>query len=304
MLPDHEKRVGRARLSLDGLSIGDAFGELFFGLGAGIQVVLNNRILPLSPWEYTDDTVMALSIVEVLEACGEIDQGLLAGAFAAKYTADTARGYGPGAHVVLTEIANGREWMEASRDAFGGEGSLGNGGAMRVAPLGAYFEGDPMRAVAEAERSAEITHSHLEGRAGAIAVAVAASTASTVVDGDELLDTVVEYTPDGSVRDGLLAALEIPLEQPVQKAAAALGNGSEVTATDTVPFCIWCAARHLGDFEEAMWQTVTALGDRDTTCAIVGGIVSLSIDGERLPESWLTSREPLEVLSGLGINNA
>jgi hypothetical protein len=45
------------------------------------------------------------------------------------------------------------------------------------------------------------------------------------------------------------------------------------------------------DFADALWWTVAGLGDRDTTCAIVGGIVSLSANG--LPADWLERREPL-----------
>jgi hypothetical protein len=33
----------------------------------------------------------------------------------------------------------------------------------------------------------------------------------------------------------------------------------------------WCASQHLTDDEQALWLTVGVLGDRDTTCAIVGG---------------------------------
>jgi ADP-ribosylglycohydrolase len=43
---------------------------------------------------------------------------------------------------------------------------------------------------------------------------------------------------------------------------------------DTVPYAIWCAARHLDDLVEALWATVSVGGDIDTTCAIVGGIVA------------------------------
>lgn len=76
-----------------------------------------------------------------------------------------------------------------------------------------------------------------------------------------------------------------------------LGNGSQVISEDTVPFCVWCAARHLDDYEEAMWQTVSALGDRDTTCAIVGGIVVLAVGIDGIPDEWRRSRESLDVES-------
>ena len=51
----------------------------------------------------------------------------------------------------------------------------------------------------------------------------------------------------------------------------------------------------LGDFEGAMWETVSGLGDRDTTCAIVGGIVALYLGPDGLPARWLGEREPLGV---------
>jgi ADP-ribosylglycohydrolase len=55
---------------------------------------------------------------------------------------------------------------------FGGRGSYGNGAAMRVAPLGAYLA-DDLKAVREnAILSAQITHIHPEGIAGAIAQSV------------------------------------------------------------------------------------------------------------------------------------
>jgi hypothetical protein len=91
---DHAARVARARLSLEGLSLGDAFGDRFFVPPDLISFFLDNRALPGAPWLYTDDTVMALSIVELLELHGSIDPDLLARAFAAKYVADPDRGYG------------------------------------------------------------------------------------------------------------------------------------------------------------------------------------------------------------------
>ena len=41
--------------------------------------------------------------------------------------------------------------------------------------------------------------------------------------------------------------------------------------------------------EEALWTAVSALGDRDTICAIVGGIVSLF--AKELPEQWVRYME-------------
>ena len=59
----------RAARSLDGLSVGDAFGDR-------VTWWLDRRPvrLPPGPWAWTDDTLMALSIMEVLELYGRIDR--------------------------------------------------------------------------------------------------------------------------------------------------------------------------------------------------------------------------------------
>ena len=101
----------RAQLSLEGLSVADAFGEQLLHAGAHARVeALSDRRPPAAKrWMWTDDTAMAISIVEVLRAKQGIDPQELAAAFARRYVADPARGYGRGAHEVLAEISNGSE---------------------------------------------------------------------------------------------------------------------------------------------------------------------------------------------------
>ena len=170
---------------------------------------------------------------------------------------------------------------------------------MRVAPLGAYFMDDLARAADEARLSAEVTHMHPEGQAGAIAVAVAAGFASRhrgqtdALVKDRLFNAVLAHTPQGRTRDGIATAAGLPLTASVEMAAVELGNGSEVTAPDTVPFSLWVVARHWDDFPKALWSAVSTGGDRDTLGAIVGGIAVLSASARGIPERWLAQREPL-----------
>ncbi|MEJ2710230.1 MAG: ADP-ribosylglycohydrolase family protein [Anaerolineales bacterium] len=89
---------------------------------------------------------------------------------------------------------------------------------------------------------------------------------------------------------GGIVAISIPPDH-LNEAIGALGSGSRVSAQDTVPYCLWCAAHHLRDYAQALWTTVSGMGDRDTTCAIVGGIVVLSAG--QVPEDWRQRREPL-----------
>jgi ADP-ribosylglycohydrolase len=289
--------AARARISLEGLSIGDAFGETFFGELTEILPRIGARDVPNRVWPYTDDTEMALSIVECLEKHREIVQDDLAGLFAQRMK--PSRGYGKGVYLILDGINRGKYWRSAAAAAFGGMGSFGNGAAMRVAPLGAFFADRNFDFIAEqAKLSAEVTHAHPEGIAGAIAVAVAAALAANHENrnqplGAKFVETVRNLTPAGHTRDAITEALSLPASADSLQAARALGNGSAVTAPDTVPFCLWVVSRYSHDFCEALWNTVTALGDRDTTCAIVGGIVACQAGAESIPEAWLDCRESL-----------
>jgi hypothetical protein len=129
-------------------------------------------------------------------------------------------------------------------------------------------------------------------------VAVAAARASAgYSDPKDILDAAAALTPGGETRAGLVEALRIPPGSSVRTAVTALGNGSQVISQDTVPFALWCAARHLTQFEEALWTTVSGFGDRDTTCAIAGGVVALAVGREALPSEWLAARESLATLA-------
>jgi ADP-ribosylglycohydrolase len=283
--------VSKAMQSLEGLSIGDAFGELFFTISPHHT---SPSHLPKKIWRWTDDTHMALSIVEVLKAYGHIEQDALAQAFARRYQEEPYRGYGGGAARLLHQVAAGADWRIISPALFG-SGSYGNGAAMRVAPLGGFFYQDLQQVIQEAQLSAVIIHAHPEGQAGAIAVAVAAAIAANTPcpSGREFLHEVVKRVPDSTTKKRIQFALEIPANQ-IYQAVQILGSGSNVSAYDTVPFCLWSAAYHLNNYEEALWQTARGMGDCDTTCAIVGGIVSLS--AKELPVAWQKQREPLPVL--------
>jgi ADP-ribosylglycohydrolase len=292
----HEDCLSRASVSLEGLAIGDAFGQMFSTAPTAARVRVRENRLPPRPWWRTDDTEMALAIVEVLNRFGRVDQDALARRFAERFDDEPDRGYGKMARIILQSVLRGGDWKRASAAAFGEAGSKGNGGAMRVAPLGAWFAEDLDLVVSEACASAAVTHAHPEGQAGAMAVAVAAAVALRQRGNPHrqaaqaVFDEVLRRTPPGETRDGITKAAELGEAEPEQ-AAKVLGNGFLVTAPDTVPYALWSATRHLDNYVEAIVETVAGDGDCDTTCAIVGGIVSLYVGVDGIPAAWRSARE-------------
>ncbi|MFJ2557451.1 MULTISPECIES: ADP-ribosylglycohydrolase family protein [unclassified Streptomyces] len=283
-----------ARRSLEGLALGDAFGERWFPLSRDHDRAyeeIKARVTPQElEWPWTDDTAMALALHRVLDEHGTVEQDRLASAFALAYESGPGRGYGHGMHMLLPALLDRpQDWRALAPGLFEG-GSLGNGAAMRVAPLGARFAGDLADVERQAVLSAEVTHAHPQGIAGAVAVAVAAALS---VRSELTVAAVARATPEGPVRDGLARAAELPFTTEPRKAADLLGSGRRIRADDTVPFAVWTAARHRDDLTAALWSTVEGFGDTDTTCAITGGIVAARTGTGSVPARWRERCEPL-----------
>jgi ADP-ribosylglycohydrolase len=318
-----DARLVRALDSLEGLSVGDAFGEQFFmsfEMAARLlekenewqgppyafedDFVLRELIdvrrleFMAATWKWTDDTALALEIVAELRQHGRIEPDSLAIRFCERFLHEPNRGYGGAMHSLLPRLAR-EPWRESACNLFNGQGSFGNGSAMRVPPLGAYFADDFDLLVEQARLSAIVTHAHEEGVAGAIATAVAAGVCARLKEeGGELepaqfLEEVIARTPDSLVKTRLLEVQAFDDSYTSEQVADIVGSGSEVACQDTVPFCVWCAATESRFFSEAMWLTVAGLGDRDTTCAIVGGIVGAKVGKREIPAEWRARREPL-----------
>ncbi|MFF7234765.1 ADP-ribosylglycohydrolase family protein [Streptomyces collinus] len=284
-------RLERALASLRGLAVGDALGSQFFV--PAHYPLLKRRELPEGSWQWTDDTEMACSVVAVLAAHQRLDQDALARSFADHHDFD--RGYGPAVNRLLRLVREGQDWRELAAGLFNGQGSWGNGAAMRIAPLGAWYADDPEQATHQAEISAYPTHQHREAVVGAMAVAAAAALAAAP-DGppspEALLDGVIALVPKSAVGAGLRRARDMLDYGDAGTVAAVLGCGRRTSAHDTVPFALWSAARSLGDFEKAFWTTAQVGGDVDTNCAIVGGVLASGKAGPP-PAPWQERTEAL-----------
>ncbi len=293
-------RIEFAKVSLIGLSVGDAFGESFFGEENQILDRITKRELKSPHWHFTDDTVMGVAIYRILEQYGEVRQDKLAKLFADNYSKDWHRGYGGTAHSILRSIGSGDSWLIVSQKAFDRMGSMGNGAAMRAAPIGAYFYDDIKKIKEQARLSAEVTHFNEEGIAGAIAVALAAGIVlenkllSKNISAAEFIEKIFYEMPESDTKYSIRKALQVSKDSNIDFAVSVLGNGSRIIAQDTVPFAIWCIAHFRNSYEEALWKTVSALGDRDTTCAIVGSVVVLNTEVKGIPSLWLNATEPIE----------
>lgn len=144
--------------------------------------------------------------------------------------------------------------------------SFGNGAAMRVSPVGFAFD-DPDTVLAEAERTAAISHDHPEGIRGAQATALA-----------------VLRARQGHARAAIRAELTERFGYDLERTVDAIRPhyGFDVTCQGSVPEALICAleATH---WEDAVRNAVSLGGDADTQACIAGGVAE-ALDGG-LPEA-------------------
>ena len=144
--------------------------------------------------------------------------------------------------------------------------SWGNGSAMRVAPVGFAFS-NVDDVLHEAERSAAVTHNHLEGIKGAQATALAVFMARSGASKDE-------------IREDLTRRFGYKLHRTVDQIRP--DYQWDVSCQRSVPEAI-VAFLDSSDVEDAIRLAVSLGGDADTQAAIAGGIAEAFY--RRLPET-------------------
>lgn len=281
----------RFRGSLLGLALGDALGAPFEG---GLPERVAWKLLGLgSPGvlRYTDDAEMALGCAESLVSCGGFDAEHLARTWAARVSA--TRGYGPGARAVLKLIREGVPWQEANRRVFP-EGSLGNGAAMRAAPLGLYLRDDPARLTEVTTVASSITHAHPLGIQGGLLIARATALACADTPPADLLARLDTDDLDGEFRRrladarGMQGGGDSPAEVGTRLGRQVVAHASAVTA-------VYLAARFRDDdFEDLVRFVVAVGGDVDTIGAMAGGIWGAWRGAGALPPEALARLEDRE----------
>ncbi|MBF0420989.1 MAG: ADP-ribosylglycohydrolase family protein [Magnetococcales bacterium] len=152
------------------------------------------------------------------------------------------------------------QWFQS--DDAGPYNSLGNGAAMRVAPIGWFC--DSLEAVMqEARKSAEVTHNHPQGIKGAQAVAAAVFLARKNENFQVIRPTLVNqfgYDLGRCLKD----------IRPKYR--------HDVTCQGSVPEAI-IAFLESTNFEDAVRNAVSLGGDSDTQAAIAGAIAEAYYGG-------------------------
>jgi len=252
---------------------------------------------------WTDDTHMMIGVAESLIEKGGFDGSHVAQTFIRNYEDEPWRGYAYGPPQVFRWIRSGVAWNEAAKRLFGGEGSYGNGAAMRVAPVGLFYCDDPEQLRAVAYASSEITHTHVLGREGAALQAYAVALAVkedpfSRLDAFTFLGKLNDFTRNEVYKEKLEKVESLLGETDKRRVVRGLGNGVE--AHNSVPTAIYCFLRNSSSFEEAVQYAISLGGDTDTIGAMTSAITGAYHGAEAIPEGWksqLERREYIETLA-------
>lgn len=293
--------------ALVGAAIGDAFGAPFEGRRGQIDGHEVDKVVARgsaeSPLPITDDAVMTIGVAESLLARGDLDEDHLASTFASAYAQEPWRGYGGGAASLLRQIAAGEDWRHAAAQQFGGQGSFGNGAAMRSAPFGVVAAGDPKRAAALAGRAARVTHTHPLGVEGAAAQAAAvallvAFPADEALDGAGLVAALGQLLTEPQLIVALESAADLAfLRASPSEISRTLGNG--VSALEAVPAALCAFLRHSSSFADAVRFAISLGGDTDTIASMAGALAGARLGYSAIPTEWVERAESTDRLAGL-----
>ena len=158
-----------------GSALGDAIGELAFRFPE--EGRLRAAIAAAPVLRYTNDTAMAIGLAESLAERQGLDSGHLGRTFHRHFNREPWRGYASGPPSIFQLVEkSGFTYEAAAQSLFGGQGSQGNGAAMRVAPLGLFFHDAP-DLYDKAAAAAAITHAHPLAQDGAAVQAAAVAMA-------------------------------------------------------------------------------------------------------------------------------
>ena len=194
---------------------------------------------------FTDDTVMTAAVAEVLLTGGDYVR-----TYQKYFRAYPEAGYGM-QFMIWCELRKTEPYN-----------SWGNGSAMRVSPV-AYAFDTLEEVLAEAKRSAEVTHNHEQGIRGAQATAAAIFLART-----------------GSTKDQIREYIEVTFDYFLDDTIAQIRPTYcfDVSCQGSVPQSI-IAFLESTSYEDAVRNAISFGGDADTMACIAGAIAEAYYGG-------------------------
>ncbi len=285
-----------------GGALGDAIGELAFRTPSRDR--LSEELAWRSELSYTDDTAMAVALARSLLSVGDVDAQQLGEELRTQYEREPWRGYGPGPPTIFAAVANeGIPYRIAARRLYSGQGSFGNGAAMRAGPLGLFFYQSSVL-YEKARAQAETTHTHPLGVDGAAVQSRAVALAVSLdPDGDlrrsSFVDELIGFAQTRELRAKLVELNDL-LEREAPPCDAIQTLGHSLAVDESLPFALYAFLSHPRSFSETVFCATLHGGDRDTMGAMAGALCGAFLGAHALPMDWRAKLEDRGQIEELG----
>jgi poly(ADP-ribose) glycohydrolase ARH3 len=190
-------------------------------------------------------------------------------------------------------IRRGEGPLELDKRLYPG-GSLGNGAAMRIAPIGLLYHDDVVKLMEAVRASCKPTHNHplaIEGallEAYSVAIAVRLDP-SEDADPKDFTEQLIQL-PVSEIYQLKLKLIPRLIDSGADRMSIVRSLGNMVEAHNSVPTAIYC---YLAEQDPArvIRRAIGLGGDRDTIACMAAAIAGAHRGIESLPESLLSRLE-------------
>jgi ADP-ribosylglycohydrolase len=248
--------------------------------------------------QYSDDTQLARELLISVREAGGWNPPTFAARIAGLFRTGADVGAGEGTRGAARRLLAGTSWLESGTPPP----YAGNGSAMRAAPLGLLFAGDPAALRTAAREQSRITHLDPRCAAGSVAVAGAAllATAPGPLDPRRLLRQLTIWVAAEDASMGrAVAGVEEWLPLAPSGAAAHLraegldpGHvspwlGISAFVTPSVAWSLYAFLRTPDDYWATICTAIAVGGDTDTMGAIAGALAGARLGPDCIPPDLL-----------------
>ncbi|CAH1399135.1 unnamed protein product [Nezara viridula] len=327
--------ASKFRGALVGALIGDCLGAPFDQDGRVSKVILQKYFDKMedpsfkSPTKsYTDDTVMTKALTESLISNRSLNELDFAKRLVGNYFSveEPDRSYGSYTTTIFQKLRNSKFndiWLPA-KEVFNGEGSLGSGGATRVAPIAIFCHSNYDLMLKCVEKCTKLTHTHKLGINGALLQAIAVNQSfynlpNVPLNVDKFVTDLINKVAnlekiesdnayfkeeDPTPYSNRLKKIQYLLQRGEvddEEVIAKLGNGEE--ALQSVPTALYCFLRSErpvktvkteNKFRRAVQYSISLGGNTDTIASMAGAISGAYHGYEYINKSIQSHCERLE----------
>lgn len=272
---------------LVGGAVGDALGRMTESLPRWVVKGRFGTVRDFHPgllrWvrstgSVTDDTQLTLAIAGAVGADGHLSEAELTRRFAQWFD----HRVGPGLATIgsVRRLRRGSPWLVA-----GDRKSAGNGGVMRVAPVGLVWCHTPETRDVEAAISSVGTHAHpLALRGAQVVASLVAMAISRIGESPAgLVAALAAAEPNGPWREALLAVVAlngVPTPEGLRR------TGTTGFVIETVKASLFLFQSLGDDPEAALVAAANGGGDTDSIGAVLGNVIGAWHGYAALPRRW------------------